>query len=349
MIRFEYPAMLYMLLLLPVLAGVFYMNMSWKRRTFLKFGDYPVVSRLIPLFSPMRNRLKFYFFLTAIALLIIGIANPQIGSKLEDVKRKGVDLVIAIDVSNSMMAEDLKPNRLIRAKMAISRLIDRLEGDRLGLVVFAGKAFTQLPITHDHAAARMFLETVSTRSVNIQGTAIGAAIMQSLNSFEQTDFKNKAIIIISDGENHEDDPISAAQTAANNNIVIHTIGMGSPEGAPIPVFTGNTVSGYKKDAQGNTVMTKLDEATLRRIASIGNGTYTRATNIDIGLDKIFDEIKKMEQTETESKIFSNYESRFYLFIAAAILFLLLEHLIFEKRSKWLSKIKFFDVKKTTTL
>jgi len=319
--------------------------MLWKRRALLRFGDYMVVNHLIPEFSPLRYKIKFSIFITALAFLILGMANPQIGSKLEEVKRKGVDLIIALDVSNSMMSEDIKPCRLARAKMAISRLIDRLESDRLGIIVFAGKAFTQLPITHDHASAKMFLETISPNSVNVQGTAIGAAIDQSVASFEKTNFKNKAIIIISDGENHEDDPISAAQTAVKNNIVVHAIGMGSPDGAPIPIIKGNQIIGYKKDMDGSTIVSKLDEETLRRIASVGNGTYTRATNIDIGLDKIFDDIKSMEKREYDSKVFSNYESRFQYFIGMSLLLLILELLIFDKKSKWLSKIKLFEINK----
>jgi len=349
MIRFEHPKFLYLLFILPVLVLIFYLYMAWKRRSLLKFGDFLIVSNLVPNLSGVRNVIKFFLFFTAVAMIIFGMANPQIGSKLEEVKRKGVDLVIALDVSNSMMVQDIKPNRLTRAKMAISRLIDRLEGDRLGIIVFAGKAFTQLPITHDHAAAKMFLESISTNSVNVQGTAIGAAISQSMASFQENNLKNKAIIIISDGENHEDDPISAAEIAVKNNIVIHTIGMGSPEGAPIPVFNGSKIGGYKKDRDGNTVISKLDEQTLRRIASIGNGSYTRATNIDIGLDKIFDGIKGMEKQEYDSKVFSNYESRFQYFIAFAVILLILEFFISDKKSKWLNKIKLFEINKINKL
>ena len=321
------------------------MYRSWKRRTLLKLGDFLIVNNLIPGFSAIRNLVKFSLFILAVSLIIVGMANPQIGSKLEEIKRKGVDLVIALDVSNSMMVQDLKPNRLTRAKMAISRLIDRLENDRLGIIVFAGKAFTQLPITHDHAAAKMFLQSISTNSVNVQGTAIGAAINQSISSFEEGNIKNKAIIIISDGENHEDDPMNATEIAVKNNIVVHTIGMGSPEGAPIPVFDGTKMLGYKKDRDGNTVISKLDEQMLRRIASVGNGSYTRATSNDVGLDKIFDGIKNMEKKEYDSKVFSNYESRFQYFIALAVLILIIEFFILDKKSKWLNKIKLFEIKK----
>jgi len=351
MIKFEHPNAFYLLLIIPLLIILFWAYMSWKMKKLMSFGDYAIVNQLLPEFSMARNWFKAILFFTALLFIILGIVNPQIGSKLEEVKRKGVDLVIALDVSNSMLAEDIKPNRLARAKMAISRLIERLESDRLGLVVFAGKAFTQLPITHDHAAAQMFLQTISPNSVNVQGTAIGEAIYQSLKSFENneskenTKQKNKAIIIISDGENHEDDPVSAAQMAASNDVFIHTIGMGSPDGAPIPVYSGYKMLGFKKDSEGNTVMSKLDETTLRRIASIGNGTYTRATNIDIGLDKIFDDIKEMEKQEFESKVFSSHESRFQYFIGFAIVLLIIEMAIFNKKSKWFAKFNLFEIKK----
>lgn len=345
MLKLEHPNFLYLLLLIPLFILIFWYYMSWKKRKLALFGDMSLVSRLVPEFSPARYWFKAAIFSTALLFLIMGMANPQIGSKLEEVKRKGVDLVIALDVSNSMMAEDIKPNRLARAKMAISRLIDRLESDRLGLVIFAGKAFTQLPITHDHAAAKMFLSSISPYSIDVQGTAIGVALEHAFKCFEENKYRNKAIIVISDGENHEDDPIGAAQMIANNGVFIHTIGIGSPDGAPIPEFSNNRMTGYKKDASGHTVMTKLDEATLRKIASIGNGTYTRATNIDIGLDKIFDDIKEMEKQQYESKVFSSYESRFQYFIGLAILLLILEMIISNKKSKWLNSITLFDIKK----
>jgi len=343
MLRFEHPDLLFLLLILPFMVIIFYYYISWKRRVLRSFGEHALVKELIPDLSIARYKFKFFIYLTAIALIIISIANPQLGSKLEEVKRSGVDLVIALDVSNSMLAEDIKPNRLERAKMAINQLIDRLKTDRIGIVVFAGKAFTQLPITHDHTAAKMFLQNINTQTVNIQGTALEDAITQSFSAFDDNPKKNKAIIIISDGENHEDNPFDAAKTASEKNIYIHTIGIGSAEGAPIPIYIGNKKAGFKTDRQGQTVITKIDEITLQKIASIANGTYIRATNAEIGLDKIFDEIKQMEKEEFASEKFSSYESRFQYFLSIALILLILEHFIFDKKSKWLSKIKLFEI------
>jgi Ca-activated chloride channel family protein len=299
----------------------------------------PDVSGVMPL-------LKFIALMVALAFLILALARPQTGSKLEKGKRKGVELMILLDVSNSMLAEDIKPNRLERAKQAISKLIDRLENDKIGLIVFAGKPYNQLPITADYAAAKMFLTTVSTDIVPEQGTAIGAAIDMALKSFNfQDKTKNKAIIIISDGENHEDDAVEAAKTAADNGVYIHTIGMGLPEGSPIPLYKSGVAIGFKQDADGKTVVTKLDEQMLQEIASAGKGIYVRANNTEVGLNKIFDEIDKMQKKEFDAKIYSDYEDQFQFFIAIALLFMISEVFISERRSKWLRKLDIFGERK----
>lgn len=279
--------------------------------------------------------------MTGYAFLVIALANPQIGSKLIEGERKGIDLMIALDVSTSMLAKDIEPSRLERSKQSISRLIDQLGNDRIGIVVFAGQAYVQLPITTDYAAAKMFLSAINTNIVPVQGTAIGAAIQLSAKSFDN-ETHSKAIIIITDGENHEDDPVKEAKTAADQGINIFTVGMGLPEGAPIPDYDAyNRQTGFKKDRQGNTVVTRLNEGMLQQIAAAGNGIYVRANNTQVGLNKIFDEISKLEKTEFESKIFSDYESRFHYFIALSLLFLIMEILIFERKNKWLRKIKLF--------
>ena len=231
----------------------------------------------------------------AFASLVIGLADPQIGSKIEQGRRKGVDIIICLDVSNSMLAEDIKPGRLERAKFAISKLIDRLEGDRIGIVIFAGQAFTQLPITTDHGAAKMFTSNISTDLMPVQGTAIGAAIDLAVKSFDENNLKNKAIIVISDGENHEDDVVGAARQAADKGIRIYTIGVGSLEGAPIPV--PNTSNQYLKDNAENTVVTRLDEPTLQQTALAGKGIYVRANMAETGLNTIFDDVNKMEKKD----------------------------------------------------
>lgn len=343
MIRFENIEYLYALLLIPVFILAFVLYMTWKRRTLRQFGDMPVVSRLLPDMSEARPILKFILLATGYVFLIIGAANPQIGSKLEKVERKGADLMIALDVSNSMLAQDVRPDRLTRAKQAISKMIDNLGGDRIGIVVFAGKAYMQLPITTDYAAAKMFLSTISPGMVPTQGTAIAEAIGMASGSFKQDD-RSKALIIITDGEDHEGDALKAAREAAEMGIRIYTIGMGSPEGTPIPMYDQNgNQTGFRKDRQGQTVISRLNETILQQIASAGNGIYIRATTGRDGLSRIFEEIDQLQKTEIDSpQMFSEYEDRFQYFIALGLLFLLAEFFIQEKKSRWARKIKLFN-------
>jgi len=344
MVRFADIYFLYGLLLVPLFIILFWMMVRWKKKALRLFGETSIISQLIPDVSKSKPVFKFIVLMLAYVFLIFGLANPQVGSKLVEVKRKGVDLMLALDVSNSMLAQDIKPNRLKRAKNAISKLIDMLDGDRIGIIVFAGKAYTQLPITTDYGAAKLFLSTINTGYIPVQGTAIGSAIELAESSFDFSDNekqKNKAIVIISDGENHEDDAVATAKAASEKGIVVHTIGMGSPEGAPIPTSERNFNNRFKKDKEGGTVVTKLNEIMLQQIAAASNGTYVRASNSDVGLKKIFKEINKMEQQEYESKTFSDYEDRFQYFIAVCLILLLLEFLIFEKKSKWFSKINLY--------
>jgi len=344
MFRFENTYFLYGLSLIPVFVIVFFFMLRWKKRALNKFGESSVISQLLPNVSKSKAIFKFVILMFAFASLMIGLANPQIGSKLEKVQRKGVDLIVALDVSNSMLAEDIKPNRLIRAKQAISKLVDRLQNDRIGIVVFAGTAYTQLPITSDYSAAKMFLSTVNTNVVSTQGTAIGSAIKLAEKSFSKGEKKNKAIIIITDGENHEDDAIEQAKIVADKGIIVHTIGMGLPKGAPIPVYKNQYSKDYKKDNSENTIITRLNETMLQQIAAAGKGTYVRANNTKAGLNKIFKEINKMEKVEFDSKIFTDYEDRFQYFIAFCLILLILEVFIFEKKSKWAGKLNLFREK-----
>lgn len=342
MYRLERPLFLYALLFLILFIGLYMLMIKWRGRSFKKFGDQGVIQQLMPDYSVTRGVIKFVLVALAFVFIIWGLINPQIGSKLEKVERKGVDIMLALDVSNSMLAEDIRPNRLVRSKYAISKMIDEMINDRLGIVIFAGKAYKQLPITTDYAAAKMFLETVGPSMVPTQGTNIADAIDLAATSFNlEEETKNKVIIAITDGENHEPNAIEAAKKAAEKGIVIHTIGMGLPQGAPIPIVRGNAVVGYKKKNDGSTIISKLDEATLQQIASIGNGTYVRATNARAGLKTIMSEIDKMEKKEFESKMFSDYEDRYYYFIAAALFLLIIEVLIFERRSKWIRKMNLF--------
>jgi Ca-activated chloride channel family protein len=342
MFRFEHIDYLYALLLIPVFSTLFVMYMIWKKRAMKRFGDWDVISQLMPLYSGKKLILKFVVLMLAFGFLIIGLANPQVGSKLEKVQRKGADLMIALDVSNSMLSQDIRPDRLTRAVQGITKLVDRLEGDRIGIVVFAGKAYVQLPITTDYSAAKLFLSTISTQMVPSQGTAIGDAIELSAKSFND-DKRSKAIIVITDGENHEGDVMEAAKAAAEKGIKIFTIGMGSPDGSPIPVYDNyGRQTGYKTDRQGQTVVSRLDETTLQQVASAGNGIYVRASSGQDGLTRILDEINALEKQEIETKMFSEYEGRFQYFLAISLLLLLLEFIIPETKSKWADKIKLFN-------
>ena len=316
MLKYEHIEFLYLLVIIPVLLLLFVLAMRWRKKALNNFGEHRLVKKLMPMASNYKVKLKFSVFLLAITSIIIGLANPQIGSKMEEVKREGVDLMIAVDLSNSMLSEDLQPSRLQRAKQAISRLIDRLEGDRIGLVVFAGDAYVQLPITTDYSAAKLFLSTINTNIISNQGTAIGKAIELSLNSFDFENAQSKAIIIITDGENHEDDAIEMADAASEKGVFVHTIGMGSVEGSPIPIKNRyGQLKGYRKDKQGNTVITKLNEGMLQEIAQAGGGSYIRANSTQSGLNALFEEINKMEKKEIGSKVLPIIKTAFKFLLA----------------------------------
>ncbi|MEI7897045.1 MAG: VWA domain-containing protein [bacterium] len=341
MFRFAHIFYLYLIAVIPVFTVLLVLFLVWKKRTMAKYGDLSVIRQLMPDYSPVKTVVKFILVMLALASLAVALADLQTGSRLEKVKRKGIDLMICLDVSNSMMAQDIKPNRLERAKQSIVRLIDNLEGDRLGIIVFAGKAYTQLPITTDYAAAKMFTSAISTGIVPTQGTAIAEAIELAAGSFGESKH-NKAIVVITDGEDHEGNVLEQAEAAVKKNITIYTIGMGLPEGAPIPVYSGNIQTGYRKDREGQTIMTKLDETLLQRIASVGKGMYVRATTSETGLSKIFDDISKIEKSEIEEKQFSDYEDRFQYFVALALFLLILDLFVFERKTQWLKLFKPFD-------
>ena len=343
MFRYENIEFLNLLFILPVLILVFVLVMNWRKNAIASFGSTKLVRKLMPMSSVLKIRLKFILYIVAVSSLIISLANPQIGSKMEEVKREGVDLMIAIDLSNSMLAEDLQPNRLQRAKQSISRLIDRLEGDRIGLIVFAGDAYVQLPITTDYSAAKLFLSTINTNIVPTQGTAIGKAIALGLKSFDMENAQSKAIIIITDGENHEDDAIEKASEANELSVIVHTIGMGSVDGGPIPLKTrGGRTKEYQKDKQGKTVITKLNEEMLKDISKAGGGSYIRANSTQSGLNALFKEINKMEKNEIGSKVFTDYKDRFQWFLGLSILLLLLDIFVYERKNKWSNKINLFE-------
>lgn len=343
MFRFANSEYLWALLVIPLLTLFFVWSRIQRRKALKRFGNLEMVNQLMPFASRFRPVLKFSILMLALAFIIAGVARPQFGSKLKKVKREGIEIVIALDVSNSMMAEDIKPNRLDRAKMAISRLVDKLKDDKIGLIVFAGDAYTQLPITSDYNSAKLFLNSINTQIVPKQGTAIGSAVNLAMRSFTPDSKSNKAIIVITDGENHEDDAVAAAKSAAESGMVVHAIGMGLPQGSPIPVLR-NGQTEYMKDGSGNVVVTKLDEATLEKIAAAGNGIYVRANNAQVGLNTLFDEINKLDKTEMEALVYSEYDEQFQYFFAIGIFLLIVEFVILERRNRYLKNINLFSVK-----
>jgi len=346
MFRFENVEYLYGLLLIPVFILIYYIIRRSRLKQLIRFGDVSLVSALHPDVSKYKPNVKFILRMIAVAFLIFAIANPQIGSKLVEVKREGVDVVIALDVSNSMLAEDIKPNRLDRAKRSISRLIDELKGDRIGLIVFAGSAYVQLPMTTDYSAAKLFLSTINTDIVSTQGTAIGAAIELAIEKFTTEDEdKRKALIVITDGENHEDDAFAMAGKAVESGFVIYTIGMGTTEGGPIPIYRNAQRTGFLVDENKETIVTRLDAQMLQEIATAGNGKFIRSGGNDPELSELLEEISKMDKKEFESKRYADYEDRFQYLLAGAFLFLIVENLISVRKNKYLASLNLFGEKK----
>lgn len=320
---------LFLLLLIPVFIIIQTVVLRFRRKRLEKFGDEALVKELMPSYSRAKVWLRLSFFLLAFFFFTLGISRPQMGAILKEHKTRGAEVMIVLDVSNSMLAEDYSPNRLERAKLAISRMVDKLRDDRIGLVVFAGNSFVQLPITTDYVSAKMFLSSISTQSVPIQGTSIGEAISTALRSFSAQSDKSRAIIVITDGENHEDDPVAAASQAAELGVRVFTIGIGSPEGKMIP-FEGD----YLRDKEGNPVVTRLDESVLQEVASAGKGLYVRAGNSEFGLNPIIEEIAGMDDEEYDSVVFEEYDELYMYFFAMALFFLVLEMLIGDRRSKY---------------
>jgi Ca-activated chloride channel family protein len=341
--RFADPEYLYLLLLLPFLALLWILNEYRRRRALRRLGNIEIIKKLIPELSEIRPVLKFIFLMFALSLAIIMLARPQFGSKLEEVKRQGVEVILALDVSNSMLAEDIQPNRLERAKQAISKLVENLKNDKIGLIVFAGDAYTQIPVTTDYISAKMFLSSIGPEMVPKQGTAIGSAIDLGIRSFSQGTGRSKAMVIITDGENHEDDPVSKAREAAAAGIVIHTIGIGSTEGVPISLDE-NGKKDFMKDSEGNTVISKLDENILKEIAMTANGIYVRASNSNIRLEEVYKEITKLKKQELEGKMFTEYNDQFQIFAGAVLLLLLIEFMIMERKNRRLSNLRIFKLK-----
>lgn len=330
MLYFADARYLWLLLLVPVFPVLHAVFRRLRRKRVASFGDPALVGKLMPSWSGARGWWKTVLFSLGFAFFSIGMARPLIGAKLKEHETRGAEVVIALDVSNSMLAEDYSPNRLERAKLAISRIVEKLRDDRIGLIVFAGSSYVQLPITTDYVSAKMFLSSISTESVPIQGTALADAINTAARSFSAQSEKSRAIIVITDGENHEDDPVKAAKQAAEAGIRVFTIGVGSPEGKPIPLKGG----GLMKDRNGEIVVTRLDEDILKEVASAGNGAYVRAGNTEFGLNPIIDDIRKMEAEKLSSVVFEEYDEQYMYFFAAALFFFVLMCLVGERKTKF---------------
>ena len=328
MINFAQPYYLILLLLVPLFFVFYAVMRHFRKKRLSALGDRELVRELMPSVSASKGWIRLTLFALAFFFFTIGLSRPQIGAKLKERNIKGVEIMIALDVSNSMMAEDFSPNRLERAKLAISSLVDKLRDDRIGLVVFAGTSFVQLPVTPDSASAKMCLNSIHTDSVPIQGTALGEAINTCIRSFSAQSEKSRAIIVITDGENHEDDPVSAAKQAADMGIKVFTIGVGSPEGKPIP-YKGELL----KDKDGNIVVSRLDEKVLRDIASAGNGAYVRAGMSEFGLNPIVDDIRKMDEEMFNSVVFEEFDEQFMYFFAIALVLFVIEMLIGERKAR----------------
>lgn len=330
------------LLVIPVILLLFIILQFWKYKTQQKFADKSLLKKLSPNRSLFKSVLKILVLCLAFACITIALVNPKIGTKFETVKREGVDIVFAVDVSKSMLAEDIAPNRLEKSKQLVTQIINNLASDRVGIIAYAGKAFPQLPITTDYAAAKMFLQSMNTDMLSSQGTAINEAINLAKTYYDDDDQTNRILIIISDGEDHGNDASRVAEEAAEEDIRIFTIGVGSTSGGPIPEKRNGIILNYKKDSNGETVITRLDETTLRSIADEANGEYINGNNTTKVVEDIKDLLAKMDKKEFEAKQFADFESQFQWFLAAAILLLLLDIFLLDRKTGWLKRLNLFN-------
>lgn len=342
MFRFEEPAYLYLLLLLPVLALLYWYSNYRRWRAIRKFGDPELMAMLMPDVSKYRPDAKFGIIWLVIGLFSLLLARPQFGSKLETVKRQGVEVMIALDISNSMLAQDVQPSRLAKAKRLVAQLVDKMENDKVGMIVFAGDAFTQLPITSDYISAKMFLESIDPSLISKQGTAIGAAVSLATRSFTPQEGVGRAVIVITDGENHEGGAVEAATEAAKKGIQVNVLGVGLPDGAPIPMEGTND---YRKDREGNVIVTRLNEAMCQEIAKAGNGLYVRVDNTNNAQKAIGQEINKMAKADVETQVYTEFNEQFQAVAWFILILLLVEMLILERKNPLFRNIHLFSNKK----
>ena len=339
MFRFANPDYLYLLLILPLLVGLFLYANYIRRQRLKKYGDPVLLEELMPTVSKYRPNLKFWILFVAIALVIVMLARPQFGSKMETVKRSGVEAVIALDISTSMLAEDVAPSRLEKAKKMISRLVDTFNNDKVGMIVFAGEAFTQLPITSDYISAKMFLESITPSLITTQGTDIGAAIRLAMKSFTPNEGVGRAIVVITDGENHEGGALEAAKEAAEKNMQVFILGIGSPEGSPIPVERGS--NDFRRDKDGNVIVTRLNEQMCQEIAKAGNGLYIRVDNSNSAERMLNNEIGKLAKSDVESQIFTEFDEQFEGLAWLVLILLVVEMLILDRKNPLFKNVRLF--------
>ena len=341
--RLEEPIYFYLFALIPVIIVIFLLVSFWKKSTQKKFASSGLLSKLAPNISVFKSILKLSFFLIGISFLILALVNPKIGTKLKTVKREGVDVVFALDVSKSMLAEDIAPNRLEKSKQIISKIIDKLGSDRVGIIIYAGNAYPLLPITTDHGAAKMFLQSANPDLVSSQGTAINDALDLAKTYYNNDDQTNRFLIIISDGEDHQEETKQIAQNISNDGIKVYTIGVGTEKGAPIPMKINGSLIGYKK-YKGETVLTKRNPILLKGVADAASGVYIDGNLTDKPVKAIEDIIGNAQKTAFETKQFSDYKDQFQWFLGIGILFLLIDVFFLDKKTKWLKKVDLFNEK-----
>ena len=346
MYRIEEPIYFYLLAIIPFMIVIFLLVFWWKKRTQRKFSNPELLEKLAPNSSPFKNTLKLIFLLIGITFLVISLVNPKMGTKLKTVKREGVDVVFALDVSKSMLAEDIAPNRLEKAKQIISKIIDKLGSDRVGVIIYAGNSYPLLPITTDHAAANMFLQNANPDMVSSQGTAINEALELAKTYYNNDEQTNRFLIIISDGEDHQEETKQVARNLANEGVKIYTIGVGTEKGEPIPIRLNGSMIGYKKDRKGETVITKRKPEVLQGIADAADGKYIDGNITENPVKVIADIISNAEKNEFETKQFSDYKDQFQWFLAIGLLFLIIDIFLFDKKTKWLKKIDLFNEEKS---
>ena len=341
MYQIEEPTYFYYLAIIPTIVVVFLLTFWWKKRTQKRFTDNVLLEKLAPNTSTFKSVLKMIFLVIGVGFLVISLVNPKMGTKLKTVKREGVDVVFALDVSKSMLAEDIAPNRLEKAKQIISKIIDKLGSDRVGIIIYAGNSYPLLPITTDHAAAKMFLQNANPDMVSSQGTAINEALNLAKTYYNNDEQTNRFLIIISDGEDHQEDTKQVAQNMSKEGIKVYTIGVGTEKGGPIPMKVSGSLIGYKKH-KGETVITKRKADVLEAIANAASGRYIDGNKTEKPVDFIEELIANAQKSEFETKQFSDYKDQFQWFIGLGIFFLLVDIFFLDKKTKWIKKIDLFN-------